>query len=316
MIARALDLLGRRAAPVLAVALFIGIALPDLAHRMKPLLSPAVITLLAAAVVRIDPAEVLRHLRRPGPAILGLLWLMVLAPVAMWAAVSVIEPPGLLGTALVLMASSPTLVSMPAFAFLLGLDAALALVILVASSLLLPLIQPPLALLLLGLDLQVSLGALMARLGLFVGGAFAVGVALRYVAGADRIERASGPIAGISVLALVIFAIGVMDGMTATILARPGHVALFVGAAFLGNFALQLVGGLAFAWLDRRRGLTIGLAGGNRNLAILVAVLGSSADPDLFLYLACGQFPLYLVPALLGPLYRRLVAGRGAPISG
>jgi BASS family bile acid:Na+ symporter len=63
---------------------------------------------------------------------------------------------------------------------------------------------------------------------------------------------------------------------------------------------------------DRRQALTTALATGNRNLAVLVAVLGANADADLLLFLAVNQFPMYFVPVLLGPVYRRLLSrGKG-----
>jgi BASS family bile acid:Na+ symporter len=64
--------------------------------------------------------------------------------------------------------------------------------------------------------------------------------------------------------------------------------------------------------MARQQGMTIALTGGCRNLANLVAVLGPAASPELALFLAVGQFPLYFIPALFGPIYRRLLA-RGSP---
>jgi hypothetical protein len=38
-----------------------------------------------------------------------------------------------------------------------------------------------------------------------------------------------------------------------------------------------------------------------------MAVLPASADADIFLFIATVQFPLYLMPTLLEPFYRRLL---------
>jgi BASS family bile acid:Na+ symporter len=73
-----------------------------------------------------------------------------------------------------------------------------------------------------------------------------------------------------------------------------------------------LLGIVVFWPAARRAGLTTALTGGCRNLASLVAVLGAAATPELLLFLADGQYPIYFVPAVLGPLYRRLLQG-GAP---
>lgn len=311
--AKFLDWLSRRAAPLLAVALFVGVLLPDLARAFRPLLGPSILVLLFATLLRIDWADALSHLRRPLPVLVALAWLLLGAPLAMWAAVRIVGPPDSLGHALVLAASSPVLISVPTFALMLGLDAALSLVLVLVTALLQPLLQPPLALALLGVELEIGVLALMTRLALFVGAAAALALAVRRIAGPARIERNAGPVGGLAVLMMIVFGIGVVDGLAATLLARPGHVLLFLAAAFIGNFALQAVGAAMFAALaraglyDRRAGLTVALASGNRNLGILIAVLGPAADPDLLLYLAVAQFPMYVIPAALGPLYRRLL---------
>ncbi len=308
-----LDFCNRRASPLLAAALFAGLLLPDLAHALRPLLAPSVIILLTATLLRIDWAQALAYARKPGRAALVVLWLLLGAPLVMWAALRLVPLPESLGHALLLMSSSPVLISVPTFALMLGLDAPLALVAMLATSLLQPLVQPPLALALLGVELDIGIAPLMGRLGVFIGGAFALAILVRWKLGRERIERAAGPIGGIAVVMLVVFGIAVMDGVTATLLARPGHVLLFLAAAFAANFGLQAAGALAFCALARlgivdiRQGLTAGLASGNRNLAILIAVLGGAAGPDLTLYLAIGQFPMYLIPAVLGPVYRRLL---------
>jgi BASS family bile acid:Na+ symporter len=314
VIAGALAWLARHGSWLIGGCLFIGLALPDLARLCKPLIGPAVFVLLVATLLRIDWSQALAQARRPAPTAIMIAWLLLGAPLAMWLVLHAVALPDGLARALVLTASSPVLTAIPTFALLLGLDAALALVAMLTTSLLQPILQPPLALALLGVELDVGLGALMSRLGMFVGGAFAVALLVRWLAGPRRIERAAAPISGVAVLMLVLFGIGVVDGLTETILARPTHALIFAAGAFAGNFGLQIVGGIAF-WLlaraglfERRQALTIALASGNRNLAVLVAVLGPAADADLFLFLAVNQFPMYFVPALLGPVYRRVLA--------
>jgi bile acid:Na+ symporter, BASS family len=315
----ALAWLARHGSWLIGGCLFVGLALPDLARLCKPLIGPAVFVLLIATLLRIDWAQALVHVKRPRATAIAVAWLLLGAPFAMWLALQVITVPEGLARALVLTASSPVLTAVPTFALLLGLDATLALVAMVATSLLQPVLQPPLALALLGLELNVGIGPLMSRLALFVGGAFVAALIVRWLAGRTRIERAAAPISGVAVLMLILFGIGVVDGLTETILARPGHALVFLVAAFVANFALQVIGGIV-SWLlaraglfDRQQALTIALASGNRNLAVLVAVLGAAADADLYLFLAVNQFPMYFVPALLGPVYRRLLGAAARP---
>src|SRR3546814_8364921 len=82
---------------------------------------------------------------------------------------------------------------------------------------------------------------------------------------------------------------------------RPGVVAFWLLAAFIANPVLQIVGALAFAWLGRRRALTVGLISGNCNMGLLLAAFPPGTDGDVVLYFAVAQIPMYMLPALLLP---------------
>jgi len=78
---------------------------------------------------------------------------------------------------------------------------------------------------------------------------------------------------------------------------------------------LQLAGAGVFAVVGRAMGrdwgrvkvLSASFASGNRNLAILIAVLLPAIDPDTMLYFVVGQFPIYLMPAVWRQLAKRLL---------
>ncbi|HSE79986.1 MAG TPA: hypothetical protein VLG66_18465 [Alphaproteobacteria bacterium] len=305
MLVHSLVWLDRRAAPLLAAALAVGLALPELASLLRPLLTPAVIGLLVSALLRIDWTQARGHARRPLFAVLLLVWLTVVTPLIVWAAPSVMPIPATLATVLVLWASSPVLTAVPAYALLFGIDAALALLAVLATSILQPVVQPTLALVLLGLEIEIGAGVLMLRLALIVGVSFAIAAGARLALGRERLRRAGQSIGGIAVIMLIVFAIGVMDGVAEALLADPWRVVLFSAAAFIASFVLQALGGLVFWRLERGAALTVALASGNRNMAILIAAMGPAAHPDFGLFFAVVQFPIYLLPAVLGPLYRR-----------
>jgi bile acid:Na+ symporter, BASS family len=313
MLIRWLEWLERHGGILLIAGLVTGVLVQPLAALMKPLVTPSVAVLLIATVLRLDWAQVFERLQSPLLPIIIVVWIMIGAPLVMWIAVSIVDPPEVLKGPLVLGVSSPVLISLPAFALMMGLDGPLTLVVMVASSLLQPLIQPPLALALLGIKLDVGMGELMLRLALLIGGSFSVAWLLRTTVGVARIRERGRAIGGIGVAMLVIFGIGVMDGILGLLLAEPGRVLMFVVAVFVANFGLQALTALIFwtaadAWrMTGREGLTAALTAGNRNMATLVAALGMSGSPDLYLYLACNQFPLYLMPSLGNAIYRRLL---------
>jgi BASS family bile acid:Na+ symporter len=312
---RLLAFLGGHATWVLFVGVFLGLALPSLASLARPLLAPAVAVLLTATLVRVDWRVMLGHLSRPGLVAMIVAWLLVGAPLATAAVLAVLPLPGPLTTALVLMAAAPPILSAAPIAMILGLDGALALVVGLIATLLTPLTVPPLALALLGLELDLGVAEFMSRLAVVVAVALAAAVAIRRVIGRERLPRVARHLDGLVVAVMLVFAVAIMDGVTATLAARPGTVALWLAAAFVANPALQFAGALAFAWLGRRRAFTIGLVSGNCNMGLLLAAFPPGTDTDVVLYFAVAQLPMYMLPALLLPLYRRLVTSPTDPES-
>ena len=77
---RFLDLLGGRAVEVLFFGVFLGVALPSLAALARPLLAPAVVTLLFLALLRVDWGAMADHARRPLFNILVAIWMLVASP--------------------------------------------------------------------------------------------------------------------------------------------------------------------------------------------------------------------------------------------
>jgi len=308
MIAQFLIILARHARPILAGGIFAGLLLPDLASLLRPLMEAAVVASLSLSMLRIDWPAIFAWGRQPLRAGAAVGWIMLGAPALTLAAVTLLGLPAGLAVALVFAAAAPPVTASPAFALLLGLDAPLALVILVAGTALLPLTLGPVAFWLLDLELSIGLGPFLLRVAIYIGIPFLVsGISRGFVRRAWLDSRAT-EINGSIVLALVVFAVAIMDGVTARLLADPWTVGLFGAAAFVLNFVLQALGTAAFFWMGRRQALTMGLASGYRNMAIMLVLTAGIAGPDMWLYVAMAQFPMYILPMLTNPIYRRLLA--------
>lgn len=300
---RALAFLGRHAGAVLAGGILIGIVAPPLAAVAAPLLIPSIVLLLVVALVRLEGRQILALVRRPAAAAAIVLWGLLATPVLMTGAVALVDPAPKLGTAMVLSAACPPIMSAIAFCFMVGLDAALATVVVFAALFIVPLTLPPLALLLLGLRLDIDVLSFMARLAAITGGSLLIAVALRAVAARETIERHRDLLDGVAVAGLLVFAVAIMDGVGRAALERPGYVAATLIAAFAANVGMQLAGFIAFAWMAKKQALAVAMLSGNRNMGLLLAALGAAADFDIVLYLALGQIPVYLTP-LAKPIYR------------
>ena len=80
----------------------------------------------------------------------------------------------------------------------------------------------------------------------------------------------------------------------------------FLVAAVVFNAGLQALGALAFRGRGRLGALTVGLVLGNRNMALMLVLMAGVVGPDFGLYVAMAQLPIYLLPSLGTPIYRRL----------
>ena len=298
--------MARRGGVLLAGCIFVGLALPPLAAMLRDTLTITVAGLMTLVLLRIDLKQVLAYLRRPLLVAALLAWLLIACPLIVYAIVRAVGLDGPLGAAVVIMATGCAATSSPAFARLVGLDASVSLVVAVVSTLLVPFTAPPLALGLLGIDLAISLWALMGRLALIVGLPLLASLVIRRLVAAPTLGAWSGRIDGTVVLLLVMYGIGVMDGMQAMLLAEPAWVAGGIALAFLGNFGLNALTALAMLPAGRSVALAAGLLSGNRNMALYLAVLPAATEPGILLFFALCQFPLFLSPFLLRPVYDRL----------
>lgn len=301
--------LSRHAATVLAVGVFVGLVLPGLAGWMRPLLPPAVAGLLFLALMRIDWPDLSRHLSRPLTGALLCAWFLIVTPLLVWLAVAVLDVDSGLAPALILAATCPPIVSGPAMALLLRLDAPLMLVSVVSASLLAPFTVVAVSSYVIGVHLGIDALALFLRLALLIGGSVLAALAARRFLGQARLARGRHLFDTVSVLLLLIFAIAIMDGVTVLVAHDPWRVVRFMLAAFAANTLLQLLGAGVSAGMGRRAALTVGFASGNRNMGLLLAVLPAESAPDALLFFAVAQLPIYILPAVLGPAYKRWLAG-------
>lgn len=291
--------------------MLIGLAVPPFATAARPLLAPALLIPLTIALLRLDWRHLYDYARRPVLVAVATIWLLGVSPLVVWLVLRGVPLPPALAQALVLTTASSPVTMCATVSLIVGLDAALAVVVVVVTTALVPLTLPVLSLSLLGLDVDIGLGTFMARLSWLVGIPFVVALVARRLVGLERLARNARPLDALAVISLVIFAMAIMEGITAAALERPGAVVGTLVTAFAANLALQLVGTLAFWRLGARRALTVGLMTGNCNMGIILVALADKANFDIVMFFALGQIPMYMLPALLGPLYRRAVRSEG-----
>ena len=307
--------LGRQGARATTALVVLGIALPWFGPWFKPHIAEGVFVLLCLSFLRIDVAQVRGLLRRPGLLLAATAWTSFGLPLLFglagrWSGLSAGDPE--LFVALVLQGIAPPMMAAPAMVALMGLDATLVLVTMVASTALLPLSAPLFAWALLDQGLALSPLALGLKLLLVLGGSAAAGLLLRRAVGADAIERRRHAIGGLNILVLFIVVAAMMHGVGERLWHEPLRL---LGLAALGLVVFGAIFGLT-GWLFRGAGreasFVLALMASQRNLGLMLASTGALLPDAVWLYFAVSQFPIYLAPQLLRPLVSRLGLDRSA----
>jgi BASS family bile acid:Na+ symporter len=309
----ALAFLGRHGAIAVALSVVLGLALPGLAALLKPWLGEAVVALLILSFLRVRPAALGALARRPLVVLGATMWLMLLLPLVfavLFTAIGLKATMPELYFILILQCCSPALMSSPAMAALMGLDIALTLACLLGSMVVVPFVAALVTHVFLGEALIAPL-TFGLRLFALIGGSAAAAAAIRWAVGGAAIEARHQPLDGMSVIAMFIFAMAAMDGVTAHALADPRLVAALAALAFALTVCTIVVTTLIFLAAGRERAFAIAILTGNRNMGVMLAATGFAVPPIGWLYFGLAQFPIYLLPVVLKWLAARLSRGTG-----
>jgi hypothetical protein len=305
-----LSWLGRQGTRAVAGIVVIGIAVPWIGALLKPYVTEAVFVILCIAFLRVDVAELKTCFRRPFVVLAAAAWTSVAIP-ALFAVTCF--PIGLkhnapeLFLSLMLQAVASPMMASPALAALMGFDATLILVTLVACTALVPLTAPLFIHFFVGPILSMSPLMLAVKLCAILFGAAFTGLSLRRFLGPAAIERQNDRINGINIIVLFVFVAAIMTDVGARVLFDPLSMMALSLFSFIVYFALLFLTILVFLPAGRECALSLGFMVSQRNLGLMLAATGG-ALPDLtWLYFAVSQFPIYLSPQLLQPLARRIL---------
>lgn len=306
----ALAWLGRQGTRALAAMVFIGMAVP-IGEPLKPYVPEAVFVLLVLSFLRVDPAALRAHAARPLFLAAVVAWIMIALPALLLLAARLFgidqRAPDLM-LAMVLQGAAAPLMSSPAIAALLGLDAALVLLGMVVCTALLPLIAP----LFFAEFASVGFNLAPLTLGLkllgILAGAVLIATVIRKAAGREWIARQEQKIDGVNVLILFIFVVALMGDVGARLIAEPLLLIGLTALSFVLSFGFLGLTMLVFAAAGPRKALALGLMASQRNMALMVAAAGTGVPDLTWLYFAVAQFPIYVMPQMLKPLARKINA--------
>ena len=314
LLLRGLARCGRHGTVIFAVAIFIGLLFPPAAEAVRPFLAVTVFGLMTTVLVRVDMVRALEHVRKPALVIVFMVAMLIGTPLLVAGLLVAFD--GLIShdvaLALVLFACAPPLVSASSTCYLMGLDGALSLVLILLGTAVTPLAVPAIVALA-GFEVDISSLELAGRLALLVGAAAVTARLIRGWMGPERLGAYRPQIDGMAVVMVVIFAVAAMDGVLWTLLGRPVFTLSLVALAFGMSIGLMIVIRIAFAVTGVTTARTLAFTGGMRNMGLGIASMGAAVPHDTWIYFAIVQFPIYLLPMALQLVWRASDRRRAAP---
>lgn len=286
----------------------IGIAVPLLGTLLKPFVALAVFLLLVLAFLRVDLAALRDHARRPVTVMAITIWSMLVLPACLcWGyyllGVDVRSPDLML--ALVLQAATSPMMSSPAIAAMLGLDAALVLLGMVVCTALVSFSAPFFVRFFVGEVVPISPLALGFKLSAMLLGSALTALVLRRLAGQTRIARYAEHFDGLNAILLFIFIAAVTGGVGAVLLSNPALALGLIALAFVLTLLLSGSTMIVFARLGRPQAAALGLMASQRNMGLMLGAAGAVLPDLVWLYLGLAQLPIYTLPQLMKPVLRR-----------
>lgn len=300
-------ILGRHASSVLPLGVLVGLFAPNWAESLQPLLVPALLVPLTLSLIRIETQQLRSSFVRWHWIALLSFWILILRPVAVWLFLQLFTLPEAIVEATLLTAAAPPVTACAAIAIFLGIDAAIVVVVTIATMLLVPFSLPPIVYYLAELQIEAELWQVSLRLASFIFTAFFLATLIKKWMGPTRVHRNAATLDGISVIFIGIFIIGVMHGVTDKFTQQPWYVFQAFVVSTLLVLGLYIIATLLFWRLGPRTAMAIGLVSGNCNMGLMYLIMVDQATLDLLIFFAIGQIPMYFLPSLLAPLMNRFL---------
>lgn len=296
---------GEHGALALALSLLIGLAFPTLAAYVKPYLREIIILLLVSSFLRVEPDALRQVTRRPLMIILGTIWLLIAMPFILFGLFIALGLPQShpdLIVILLLTVTAPPVMSAPAMAYVLGLNGAISLSVMILSMLCVPITAPIITDWLMPDLLPISALQLSGQLAIILMGSWITAQILKIFLKQSHLTRYKTEIDGLNVFLLFFFAVSLMDDVGNHFITQPVFALLMTMATFVLAFFQIGITMLAFAPFGSEKAWPLALSVGNRNMGMMVVAIGSQMPDASWLWFALGQFPIYMLPLILTPI--------------
>lgn len=303
---------GRHGALIVIAGVVIGLAVPHLADAARPYLALAIFIFTFGSFLKFDGMSLTGEMASGTRTALMVLWATFGVPLVVVLLIKVAQPGPDLAQGLLFWALVPASPACVAFAAILRLNIAIALLATVIGTAASPFYIPTLAAVFGGYSLDIDPLATCLHLVLLIGGAGVAALAAKRLAG-GFIRANPEAMTGIAVFAMFLAGMGSMRGMQAQLLAQPAESLRFAALAYAMLFGAELMGTMLFWRCGRVAALTAGLVSGTRTITLAWVVLGSNVLPLADLFLATSMVAKYTAPGLTKRLLARVIAPEAVP---
>lgn len=300
-----LNFIGLYGTLIMPIGVVVGLLFPSLTQLTRPMAESIVIFMLIVSIYRLNPNSIKEKLHDFKIIGISILWLLLLMPVITFMIGYLIGIPSGLLAVITAWSACPPLVSMPGLAILIGLDGAVALLVMIGGTLLFTVSLPIILSALVGQNIGLNPLSMALELFSIVSISFLIGQGLRWSVGITRAHASEGAADGILVISMALFAVTIMGGLHEAWANEPERLPLFVSVAVIISASAQVFNAIIFQRLNRRTGGAIALASGSRNLALLIPIASGTFAEDLWIFIAVIQIPIYFLPIISKPLYQK-----------
>jgi predicted Na+-dependent transporter len=300
-----LQLAGRNGAAVVIAGVVLGLMFPALCDLARPYLSVAIFIFTFGSFLKLEAAFLGAEMSYATRNTLMVLWATFGVPAVIAAGIYLFHPGPELAQGLLFWSLVPTSPACVAFASILRLNPALALLATVFGTAATPFYLPVLAATLGGTAVTIDPYSSSVELIVIVGGAGALATLVRY-AFSNLVKANPESIIGLAVAAMFLAGLGSMKGMQAHFLADPTTSLAFVTLAYALLFGFEILSTALFWRFGRQAALTAGLISGTRTITLAWVVLGTKISPMTDLFLATSMVAKYTAPGLTRWLFSAL----------
>ncbi len=287
---------------IVAGALAIGVAFPQIAMAFYPYMLAALFFIVAFSLNTLDekPTALLKSFDRLSLLVVG--WQMVFIPSVALSLCVILGASSVLTMIMLAVTTAGSVFSSPTLVHMIGLDRVLAMRIMILST-----ASMPFSLMFFGklsgvLTFDISFTHYFKQVVYYLVAPMALAYLfwkVRPRLGPRTRRVAKEVMSGGAMLAVVVFTIGVMAPIHIT---TGGHSNVIPGYAILAaslSLTMYFVTVRCFASFGYRIAMTVAMLAANRNVALSFALLSTIFPSDVIVYLAISQFAIFLSPLVV-----------------